>query len=415
MKYKIKDVVNLNHSSIKKDELTNILYLDTANLNQNTINELTEYNFVIDKVPSRARRKVNNNDILLSTVRPNQEHYGILDNPPTNLIVSTGFAVLSPKKDIVNPNYLYAYLTQRRITDYLQIIAENSTSAYPSIKPSVIANLDIELPSMEKQNSIGEFSKSLENKIKLNNQIISTLEELASTLFKRWFVDYEFPDENGNPYKSSGGKMIESELGDIPEVWEVLNLADVSEDIITGKTPSTKEKENYGDEIPFIKIPDMHNNTYVVNTESSLSSLGSSLHPKKLLPKNTICVSCIATPGLVSITSEESHTNQQINAILPKKNDLYFLYLNMKSKSNLIKELGSGGSTTLNLNKTQFGKIKLVYPPEIIKETFNDFCSPLFLKILLLKRSNNQLVNLRDSLLPKLLSGEIEIPQGEDV
>ncbi|EUJ35272.1 Type I restriction-modification system DNA methylase [Brochothrix thermosphacta DSM 20171 = FSL F6-1036] len=319
MKYKIKDVVNLNHSSIKKDELTNILYLDTANLNQNTINELTEYNFVIDKVPSRARRKVNNNDILLSTVRPNQEHYGILDNPPTNLIVSTGFAVLSPKKDIVNPNYLYAYLTQRRITDYLQIIAENSTSAYPSIKPSVIANLDIELPSMEKQNSIGEFSKSLENKIKLNNQIISTLEELASTLFKRWFVDYEFPDENGNPYKSSGGKMIESELGDIPEVWEVLNLADVSEDIITGKTPSTKEKENYGDEIPFIKIPDMHNNTYVVNTESSLSSLGSSLHPKKLLPKNTICVSCIATPGLVSITSEESHTNQQINAILPKK------------------------------------------------------------------------------------------------
>lgn len=98
MKYKIKDVVNLNHSSIKKDELTNILYLDTANLNQNTINELTEYNFVIDKVPSRARRKVNNNDILLSTVRPNQEHYGILDNPPTNLIVSTGFAVLSPKK-----------------------------------------------------------------------------------------------------------------------------------------------------------------------------------------------------------------------------------------------------------------------------------------------------------------------------
>lgn len=223
------------------------------------------------------------------------------------------------KKDIVNPNYLYAYLTQRRITDYLQIIAENSTSAYPSIKPSVIANLDIELPSMEKQNSIGEFSKSLENKIKLNNQIISTLEELASTLFKRWFVDYEFPDENGNPYKSSGGKMIESELGDIPEVWEVLNLADVSEDIITGKTPSTKEKENYGDEIPFIKIPDMHNNTYVVNTESSLSSLGSSLHPKKLLPKNTICVSCIATPGLVSITSEESHTNQQINAILPKK------------------------------------------------------------------------------------------------
>ncbi|EME7170036.1 restriction endonuclease subunit S, partial [Enterococcus faecium] len=241
------------------------------------------------------------------------------------------------------------------------------------------------------------------------------LEELASTLFKRWFVEFEFPDENGNPYKSSGGKMVDSELGEIPEGWEVTNLEEISIDIITGKTPNTKQKENYGEDIPFIKIPDMHNNTYIVQTETYLSKKGSDSQYKKLLPKDSICVSCIATPGLVSITSVASHTNQQINTILPKVEDLYFLYLDLKRKRNLIRELGSGGSTTLNLNKTQFGKINIINCGKREKMNFNKICEPLFSKILLLQKSNIYLAKLRDSLLPKLLSGEIELPEDEEV
>lgn len=227
MKYSIKEIADINRNSLKKEELKKIVYLDTANLTKNEINELVDYDTKTDKVPSRAKRKVEDNDILISTVRPNQEHYGILKNTPDNLIVSTGFAVITPKSDLVDPYYLYAVLTQKKITNYLQVVAENSTSAYPSIKPSVIANLEIDLLTLNKQKSIGKFFKSLEYKIELNNQIISNLEELASTLFKRWFVDFEFPDKNGNPYKSSGGKMVDSELGEIPEGWEIIKLSDL--------------------------------------------------------------------------------------------------------------------------------------------------------------------------------------------
>ncbi|SLN05702.1 Type I restriction-modification system, specificity subunit S [Brachybacterium faecium] len=405
MRYKLSDLANYSSEKIDITCVNENNYVSTENLLPNKAGVTRA-----SKLPQvKNVNRFKSGDILVSNIRPYFKKIWLADKEGGHSADVLNFRV----KEGIDNIFLYALLFQENF--FNQMVLSSKGTKMPRGDKSAIMNLEFDVPSLNTQKKIGEVLLNFQDKIKINNQIISNLEELASTLFKRWFVDFEFPDENGNPYKSSGGKMIESELGDIPEVWEVLNLADVSEDIITGKTPSTKEKENYGDEIPFIKIPDMHNNTYVVNTESSLSSLGSSLHPKKLLPKNTICVSCIATPGLVSITSEESHTNQQINAILPKKNDLYFLYLNMKSKSNLIKELGSGGSTTLNLNKTQFGKIELVYPPEIIKETFNDFCSPLFLKILLLKRSNNQLVNLRDSLLPKLLSGEIEIPQGEDV
>lgn len=278
-----------------------------------------------------------------------------------------------------------------------------------------IKKIPIKIPSISCQNKIVSILSSLDSKIEVNNQIISNLEELASTLFKRWFVDFEFPDENGNPYKSSGGKMVDSELGEIPEGWEVTNLEEISIDIITGKTPNTKQKENYGEDIPFIKIPDMHNNTYIVQTETYLSKKGSDSQYKKLLPKDSICVSCIATPGLVSITSVASHTNQQINTILPKVEDLYFLYLDLKRKRNLIRELGSGGSTTLNLNKTQFGKINIINCGKREKMNFNKICEPLFSKILLLQKSNIYLAKLRDSLLPKLLSGEIELPEDEEV
>ncbi|MCD5098425.1 restriction endonuclease subunit S [Enterococcus faecium] len=291
----------------------------------------------------------------------------------------------------------------------------NTHSAVPGLNRENLYSLIAKVPEKKYQIKISEFLQQLDSKIELNNQIISNLEELASTLFKRWFVDFEFPDENGNPYKSSGGKMVDSELGEIPEGWEVTNLEEISIDIITGKTPNTKQKENYGEDIPFIKIPDMHNNTYIVQTETYLSKKGSDSQYKKLLPKDSICVSCIATPGLVSITSVASHTNQQINTILPKVEDLYFLYLDLKRKRNLIRELGSGGSTTLNLNKTQFGKINIINCGKREKMNFNKICEPLFSKILLLQKSNIYLAKLRDSLLPKLLSGEIELPEDEEV
>ena len=160
-----------------------------------------------------------------------------------------------------------------------------------------------------------------------------------------------------------------------------LTLEECAEDIICGKTPSTKNSEYWGSDIPFITIPDMHNSIYTTRYERRLSNAGASTQSNKMLPKNSICVSCIATPGLVTLTSEESQTNQQINSIICKDNIspyYVFLYLKQDEIKNTIIQLGSGGSTTYNLNKNDFSKIKIKVINDYNMLSFHKSISPLF-------------------------------------
>lgn len=192
--------------------------------------------------------------------------------------------------------------------------------------------------------------------------------------------------------------------------WHDGIVADLAQEIICGKTPSTKKAEYYGGDTPFITIPDMHGCVYNVKTERYLSQRGVESQPKKTLPPNSVCVSCIGTAGLITLVSEESQTNQQINSIIPKEGiSPYYIYLLMQTKSEIINKLGQSGSTIVNLNKTQFGKIKIIIPSLNIMQKFNDICSPLFEKILLNQKENIRLAVLRDGLLPKLMSGELDI------
>lgn len=208
--------------------------------------------------------------------------------------------------------------------------------------------------NLNTQKEISEILKKLDKKIEVNNKIISNLEEQAQAIFKSWFVDFE-PFQDGN--------FVESELGLIPEGWEVSSIKELSKEIITGKTPSTKIKEYYGDKTPFITIPDMHNKVYVIESERYLSNKGEESQKNKTLPPNTICISCIATVGLVSLTYDYSQTNQQINSVIPKKDYyLYYIFLNLRNMNKYLEALGSSGSTTKNINKKTFESIKILMP-----------------------------------------------------
>ena len=226
----------------------------------------------------------------------------------------------------------------------------------------------------------------------LNTVINNNLEQQIEALYKSWFVDYE-------PFD-----------GICPVDWIEGVVDDLAAEVICGKTPSTKKSEYYGDDIPFITIPDMHGNTYIVQTERKLSLEGAESQSKKSLPKNSICVSCIGTAGLVSLTSEESHTNQQINSIIPKSEySAFYIYLLMKSLHKVINALGQSGSTIVNLNKTQFGKIAVTIPSIDIMKKFDNLVAPMFDTILSNQKENMKLSVLRDTLLPKLMSGEIDV------
>ena len=349
-----------------------------------------------------------------------------------------------------NHNFEFIYYKLSIMQDYLKSIAGGS--ATPILNKSHFSEIEIELPDLDTQNNFVEKLKYLDKKIQLNTQINQTLEQIAQALFKSWFVDFdpvrakvqalsdglnleqaelaamqaisgktpeeltalsqEQPERYAKLAKTAKAfpcEMVEVDGVEVPKGWEMKALSDLGQ-IICGKTPSKSNKEFYGDEVPFIKIPDMHNQAFITQTTDNLSLSGANSQSKKYIPPKSICVSCIATVGLVSMTSKPSHTNQQINSIIPKNGNISeFLYLSLKqpSMSKHLKDLASGGSATLNLNTRIFSKIEIITPSKEIIEIFQRKVVSIFEKILSNSIENKRLTEIRDLLLPRLLNGEI--------
>ena len=168
-----------------------IHYLDTGNVTDNRVGTIRRLVPGTDTIPSRARRKVQPGDIVYSTVRPDQRHFGLLKDPPDNLLVSTAFAVIRGKAGVAHTDFLYWFLAQRHVVERLHTIAEHSVSAYPSIRPDDIARLELRLPPLPEQRRIAHVLGTLDDKIALNRRLNATLEDMARALFKSWFVDFD--------------------------------------------------------------------------------------------------------------------------------------------------------------------------------------------------------------------------------
>ena len=217
---RVKEVAKINELTIKNYfPHKEIEYIDIRSVDKGKIIEIKE--IPLDKAPSRAKRIVRDNDILISTVRPNLKHFAFIKSAKQNTIASTGFAVITSKE--IAPQFLYSYLTTVRYTDYLSAIADTHTSTYPAFNPDVIENSFAPFPKKEEQKLIAKILSDLDSKIELLQKQNKTLEAIGQAIFKHWFVDFEFPNEDGRPYKSSGGEMVfNAELQrEIPKGWEV--------------------------------------------------------------------------------------------------------------------------------------------------------------------------------------------------
>ena len=288
------------------------------------------------------------------------------------------------KEEMADIRFMYYFLLTLHIDEM------NSHSAVPGLNRNDLYSLDITMPPLPEQRAIASVLSSLDDKIDLLHRENKTLEAVAETLFRQWFVE-EAKDE-----------------------WEEVPLSFLG-DIVCGKTPSTKRKEYFGGNIPFIKIPDMRGNTFVFQTSDTLTEEGKQSQNNKTLPPKSICVSCIATVGLVSMTAKESQTNQQINSIVPKKDFYrYYLYLFMKNSVDLLTAMASGGTATLNLNTGDFSKIEVALPKEHELKTFHKTVEPMFDRIYLNQTQIHTLEKLRDTLLPKLMSGEVRVEYEEE-
>ena len=428
----------------------NVVFINTGDVLNNQFLHCDISN--VKDLPGQAKKAIKKGDILYSEIRPGNGRYLFVDNDLDNYVVSTKFMVIEPNANIVLPEFLFLLLISNEITEYFKMIAESRSGTFPQITFDSVSNLSLNIPDKETQQKILDIITPLDDKIELNTQINQTLEQITQALFKSWFVDFDpvrakvqalsdglsleqaelaamqaisrktleeltalsqtQPDRYAKLAETAKAfpcEMVEVDGVEVPKGWNLKALSDLGQ-IICGKTPSKSNKEFYGNDVPFIKIPDMHNQVFITQTTDNLSVAGANSQSKKYIPPKSICVSCIATVGLVSMTSKPSHTNQQINSIIPNdEKTSEFLYLSLKqpSMTKYLKDLASGGSATLNLNTSTFSKIEIITPSKEIIDIFHNKVFYTFEKVLSNSIENKRLAKTRDLLLPRLLNGEI--------
>lgn len=397
----IKDLAKINALSITKNfPFKEIEYLDTSSITENLFEQVIKLK--IDDAPSRAKRILRKNDIVISTVRPNLKHYGFIQVEKPNLIGSTGFAVITTNTSISSPRYLYYYLTQEKITQYLSTIAESSTTTYPSFKPSLLEDMKVALPPLSQQQKTASILGALDDKIELNNQMNQTLETMAKALFKSWFVDFE-------PF--ADGEFEESELGMIPKGWKVGALEDIthikngfafkSEDytesgITVVRTKNFTDTGNVVfDDVVYLpeSFFESHSNYQLQIFDLLLVMVGASVGKMAMVYSNTI-------PSLQNQNMWNFRAKQDTH-------QFYVIYIVKKVVDENLHT--ASGSAREFFRKDYFKSIKVVIPSDDIITKFTSIVKPIYDQINSNVCQIETLSTIRDSLLPKLMSGEIEV------
>jgi len=322
-------------------------------------------------------------------------------------------AYLNFKYDI--NRFYYYYFQLPGIQKYFYDVATGSTIKNLSLKS--LQDFEVPLPDQTTYKKIAKVLSSLDEKIELNNKINAELEAMAKTLYDYWFVQFDFPDANGKPYKSSGGKMVWNETlkREIPEGWEVKRLEDIENKIVTGKTPPTQVEENFGGDIPFITIDDIRKQLYIFSSERTLTRKGANSQVSKYLYPGDICISCIGTIGVIGIVAVECQTNQQINSIASIQHyNRYFLLNALKKYFEFNGSFAKQGAVLVNMNKGEFAAIKILDSPKKLKMLYLQNVSPLYSKIENSLKQNQELTQLRDWLLPMLMNGQVTVGEADE-
>jgi len=343
-----------------------------------------------------GKGKLQRNDIVITT-RGTIGNSAFYDNevPFSNIRINSGMVILRGSEKFDN-YFLYVLFRSPFIKRQIQSFLTGT--ATPQLPIRDIKKLVLIFPPYPSQVKIGKLFSHLDRSIDTLEKQNIKLEQIAKAIFKSWFIDFDGQKQ-----------FVDSEFGEIPKGWKVAPIKELGK-IVTGKTPPTKDKENFGYDYPFITIRDMHDSIFVVKSERYISKLAKSKLENYILPPLSVCISCIATPGLVSLTTTFSLTNQQINSIIC--DDIispFFVYFTMKEIKKEIIQHASGGTATPNLNKGDFSEIKILLPSIPSIKKYHISVKPIFEKI---SENLSLISNLnfkRDFLTPKLISGEIQV------
>jgi len=400
--YKLGELIETVSKTFKFSD-KKVVFLNTSDTLEGKV--INHNLFDPKKLPGQAKKSIQPNDILYSEIRPANKRYAFIDFESSNYVVSTKLMVLRVLDDkIISPKYLYYFLTSDEIVSYLQMLAESRSGTFPQIRFEEVSLLDISLPPLNVQNEIVELVASFDDKIELNNKINQELENLAQTLFKQWFIDFEFPNENGEPYKSSGGEMVESELGEIPKGWEVKSLDEIA-DYLNGLALQKFPAQNEKDYLPVIKIRELRQGITQASDKASTDV------PEKYIIQNGDVL--FAWSGSLMIdfwTNGEGALNQHLfkvtSEVYPK---WFYFYWTKFHLDEFIKIAESKATTMGHIQRKHLTEAKVVVPNIERLSQFNENFENIVVAVISNREENQELTNLRDTLLPKLISGELEV------
>lgn len=294
-----------------------------------------------------------------------------------------------------NPLYIGKLIESAAYKEFVQ--SRIGGAAQPNASAPVLGAFPFHLPSISIQERAANTLSTYDDLIDNNRRRMALLEDSARQLYREWFVRLRFPGHEHTPI-----------VDGVPQGWKKVRVDELGT-VLTGKTPSTKDADNYGSDIQFVKTPDMHGNAFVLQTETYLTEKGAKSQANKFLPPGALLVSCIGTVGVVSLSSELCQFNQQINAVIPMEDFLrYYSYFALKDLKPRLDAIG-GGVTMANVSKGKFESMDVLRPTSALLRNFDEFSSPVFNQIKVLGQQNQKLRQARDLLLPRLMNGELAV------
>ncbi len=384
--YKLGELIQSVSETYKFKPREKVVFLNTSDILDGKF--LTDSLSEASTLPGQAKKKIQKGDILFSEIRPANKRFALVDFDCDNYVVSTKLMVLRCNDNVDN-RFIYNYLTSKEVLEYLQMVAEDRSGTFPQITFDIIANMDIELLTIEEQRRIASILTSLDDKIDLLRRENATLEAMAETLFRQWFVE------------------------EAKEEWEEKPLKEVV-DIAIGRTPPRKESKWFStnpNDIKWLSIKDMGGDSvFLFNTSEYLTKEAVEVFSIPIIPKSTVVLSFKMTVGRVGITTEDMLSNEAIAHFKFMDNTPFskeYLYLFLKSFR--YDTLGSTSSIVTAINSAMIKNMEIPIPDTDTMERYRNQTQPMFDKIYSNQEQINILIQTRDGLLPRMMNNEIKL------
>lgn len=381
----------LNTSDVENGKIININYL--------SVNELK----------GQAKKTIRKNDILFSEIRPKNRRFAYIDIDDTDdFVVSTKLMVLRNINREVDNKYFYYYLTNDHMLSILQDRAENRIGSFPQITFDLLSEYSIRVPKLNEQKEIASVLSTFDSKLELNNRINIELDAVAKTIYDYWFVQFDFSDAKGKPYKSSGGKMVWNEKlkKEIPEGWTDGQLSDIA-NITMGQSPPGESYNETQDGVIFFQGCTDFGNRFPTVRQFTNS-------PTRLAKAGDILLSVRAPVGTLNIANQDCCIGRGLAALNSKQNANAYLFGVLQNFKQVFDRRNVDGTTFGSITKDDLFSLKVAMPPNDLIEKYQKIVSAAFEKQNCIEKENIELVSLRDWLLPMLMNGQVKVADTQD-